>query len=492
MNDQIIVPQLIKNLSDNDVGFVLSTLLRLKGYMQESDQRESIPDREYNNHLELWKDILDESLRANCILKLNKFMVSEWFPRFPGLFHTNEAKISREEAKYNIEKDTTWNVSKHIDHAKEMFNEIYKDDDSYDDFTLIFNPHGKLSMLNGGVGCVRMTDKIVDGETVWFMSASSTNVAHEGFPIALPNILYNKLIDAIQDIGFVTCDIIGKLQFIKNELKNLYYGYVNVPQLYLFVEEINIVPMMNTENKDFVICVPITFESEYEGNSALYASYVTFFTNIPDSFQRSVDWLENIYVKGKYNGRVITDFDEMKSHFRHAIFSIDRLMTNSLNERQIKKILEEAHAYGAIHLYANTINDMQIGKVVNMTQEKAINISGSDININAPVFIADEIQNCFNTLKDAEIEPNIENLLNDLLIRIAEVSKHIPQNDAQHAKTMVRDAESLVKEASSSNPRRKWYEVSLEGLKDAANAIGEIAKPVLDVVSKLSPLLLSI
>jgi hypothetical protein len=56
---------------------------------------------------------------------------------------------------------------------------------------------------------------------------------------------------------------------------------------------------------------------------------------------------------------------------------------------------------------------------------------------------------------------------------------------------MARDAEALLKEATSSQPRRRWYEVSLEGLKEAAKNIGEIADPVLGIVQKLMPLLLA-
>jgi hypothetical protein len=66
----------------------------------------------------------------------------------------------------------------------------------------------------------------------------------------------------------------------------------------------------------------------------------------------------------------------------------------------------------------------------------------------------------------------------------------VPQDKADEAKMMARDAETLVKEATSSKPRRRWYEVSLDGLKEAAITIGEIAIPVLNILSKLRPLLL--
>jgi len=55
---------------------------------------------------------------------------------------------------------------------------------------------------------------------------------------------------------------------------------------------------------------------------------------------------------------------------------------------------------------------------------------------------------------------------------------------------MARDAGALVKEAATSNPRRKCYEISLEGIRVAAKSIGEIAQPIIEVVAKLTSILI--
>ena len=54
---------------------------------------------------------------------------------------------------------------------------------------------------------------------------------------------------------------------------------------------------------------------------------------------------------------------------------------------------------------------------------------------------------------------------------------------------MAQDAETLIKEASKAKPRQKWYEISIEGLKDATKAIGELANPILNIVNKIAELL---
>jgi hypothetical protein len=52
------------------------------------------------------------------------------------------------------------------------------------------------------------------------------------------------------------------------------------------------------------------------------------------------------------------------------------------------------------------------------------------------------------------------------------------------------DVETLSKEMSQPKPRRAWYELSLKGLREAAEAVGEIGKPIVETVKLLWPLLL--
>jgi small GTP-binding protein len=122
-------------------------------------------------------------------------------------------------------------------------------------------------------------------------------------------------------------------------------------------------------------------------------------------------------------------------------------------------------------------------------QEKVIRI-GDEASISAPIVIADTIESSFNTLMESAVDDDIKTLLSQLLREVTAVSKKVPQDKAEEARTLVRDTEALTKEVASSKPRHRWYEVSLDGLKQAAFSIGEIAKPVLDIVGRLRPLLL--
>ena len=91
-----------------------------------------------------------------------------------------------------------------------------------------------------------------------------------------------------------------------------------------------------------------------------------------------------------------------------------------------------------------------------------------------------------NILQSTESD-EVKTLITQLTKRISDVAEQLPP---EIAKQMGDDAETLGKEASRAQPRRKWYTVSLEGLKEAAEAVGELAKPIADTLAKLWPLLL--
>ncbi|MBI2360057.1 MAG: hypothetical protein HYV04_14380 [Deltaproteobacteria bacterium] len=129
-----------------------------------------------------------------------------------------------------------------------------------------------------------------------------------------------------------------------------------------------------------------------------------------------------------------------------------------------------------------------VEKVEHMTSNKTINIGHGNTLI-GPIVIADHIENSFNTLEKSGVNPELKVLIGDLLKQVTEASKAMPQETAKQAGS---DAETLVKEVTAGAPRKKWYELSIEGLRDAAKAVGDIGKPILETTGKLLPLLNSL
>lgn len=121
--------------------------------------------------------------------------------------------------------------------------------------------------------------------------------------------------------------------------------------------------------------------------------------------------------------------------------------------------------------------------------EKSVvtNVSGQGNIVN----IAEYMNNVTNTvtqnLSGSSAPAEVQDLLKQLVQQIEAISTQV---DPAKTKQMGGDAEVLSREVASAEPRRQWYEVSLKGLKEAAEAVGAIAAPIATTVKKLWPLLL--
>jgi hypothetical protein len=112
--------------------------------------------------------------------------------------------------------------------------------------------------------------------------------------------------------------------------------------------------------------------------------------------------------------------------------------------------------------------------------------------VHGSVIAAEKIEHSFNSLKESKADDTVKTLLEQLLTEIKALNAKVPAEQAQQLTDMSEGAETLVSETSRETPRKKWYEASLEGITEAAKAVGSAAKPVLEIAEKLSPLLLDL
>jgi hypothetical protein len=124
--------------------------------------------------------------------------------------------------------------------------------------------------------------------------------------------------------------------------------------------------------------------------------------------------------------------------------------------------------------------------------ETNITISGGNVGVlNVAEYMKDVVNTVNQNLAAATNAPeNVKTLVSELAQEVEKAGDQIPEADAPQAQKLGKNLEALSKEVASPEPDRAWYEVSLNGLKEAAEAIGEIGKPIAAVVGKLIPLLL--
>lgn len=192
------------------------------------------------------------------------------------------------------------------------------------------------------------------------------------------------------------------------------------------------------------------------------------------------------------------EIQRQKNSIMYAMLELIEILEEEIGTRsnqESSKILpqETQSLISHSNIHQLIIQQSQTGDNVaekTMSKEKIIKI-GDNANISAPIVIADSIQESFNTLAKADVNNDLKTQLDQLLKTINEISKQATPEQIDTTQKMAQDAETLVKEAASSNPRRPWYELSLDGLKEAATSIGEIATPVLKIIKEIGPLLLS-
>jgi hypothetical protein len=131
------------------------------------------------------------------------------------------------------------------------------------------------------------------------------------------------------------------------------------------------------------------------------------------------------------------------------------------------------------------IIDNQPQGFIDMSSTQNVNITNSTIH--GSVLTAKKIENVLNTLQASQADNDIKQLLTDLLKQIEELNSKVP---AEVIKPIIRNAEDLVREVDSDEPRKDNSLLSLNGIKDATIKLGDIAKPIIEIAEKISPFLL--
>lgn len=267
-----------------------------------------------NNNI--WeKIILDDVRRTNAKIKLLSFFIFDWFPRSPGLFHTQQGYDARQYAKDQIES-TANNVT-------------------------VYNPYGKLTMLHGGFGNIRLKPITLENRLYYLLTASDNGICHEGFPLAVPSELYDSIVDELNDRGAVVRDVIGTLRSVPNEIDGVYQGYKGVPKVYLQVEEMKAPSFPKRRStQEMSVTVATSFISCYEGDTKIYASWVGFDPSHKKELKACVDWMESVYVQSMYKGKVLTDFDQTTNHFDEAPFTLKKVMNLEVTPEDIRSVAE--------------------------------------------------------------------------------------------------------------------------------------------------------
>lgn len=250
-----------------------------RSFYMRPGKRPTAADRSYSNNEAFWSDVLSDRLGAERTVRFFSFNLFEWIPRNPGLFHTFEAEAARGQAQHYVREMARQSYEDYLgadgappDNATSFRNLTTAAGSS--ERTLVYTPEGKISMLRGGLGCIRLKPlQLKSGETKWLMSATSSRAPDEGIPLLVGSNDYQRIVEDLERSGAVCCDLLGRTRFVSEEFCDLFSVQNGIPRLYVEVSELQPHGAIEVPGQ---VSVAASFLSDFAGEPRIYASYVTF------------------------------------------------------------------------------------------------------------------------------------------------------------------------------------------------------------------------
>ena len=356
-------------------------------------------------------------------------------------------------------------------------------------------------MLEGGLGCVRLCDKKTKEGELWFFTASSNAIAHEGIPIGLPHEIYHHVIDEIKHEGAVLARLEGQLCFIPKPLNVLYSQTPKVPHLYLKIDSfkptgVRLFDRALSPEASGAVVFGAKDRDQYR------AAYVTFTPGARGNVGRRVEWLQE-YVSHYGTGKILTDFDEQETTYRNAVFSLQRIFDARLDLRQIGDVIDhDGGQFGAIE---PSKRDMFFGNVQSLTiKVKQANIGRVDMGdtniggdmvtgtkydsgvFHGPVagtVYAKKMEDCFNSFAARQPNEELQTLVSQLHQQVENLIERLKEDSPDQADEVADTLVSFTDEVGKDKPNKTTLRGMGNAIVDVAKKVAEVATPVATAVA---------
>jgi hypothetical protein len=442
--------------------------------------RAQIEDRQYTSNSAFWKDVLDERITGERNVTLLHFNVFDWVPRNPGLYHTRGAAFAREEAQYHVRalderifKEYVYGDGAPPDAATTFRSATSGEGTAR---TLIYTPQGKISMLSGGIGCVRYKPlQLKVGGTAWLMSATSTNAPDEGIPLLVGNDDYLSLSDELQERGGICCDMVGRTRFVAEEFSDLFSIRFGIPRLYVEVSEIKSLKKIDRAGQ---VSVAASFLSAFEGRPKIYASYVTFDPGLQGARRSAAQWLKEEYVERLYEGSLLTDFDQRAPLFADSLFSLEQVLTSPDLAEKIAKLTKLYGFFDWRQLDRFSFIEHQGDLIVT---NNTITVSNS-----TNVVIQSTLSNAQLTAGTIPAADSAERKqLQDLLKQLQDALPKAPFDKGEEVEDLAGQAKEMVDEAAKTQPNKSRLQRIGEGIKKTAEFLKDTVPSAVTIGSQI-------
>ena len=397
-------------------------------------------DIKFKSNEDFWQHVLGNKAHIDQYVTLTNFFVAEWLPMSPGLFHTRDAIRNREVAAgYVVRNDNR----QHVRDLPLLKKSIPFQGESIQHRVAVeLDPYGKMSMIQGGIGSLRLQPKkLFNDERMFVLGATSSGVCHEGVPIILSSELYGKIISQIKDDCGLKCNLVGTLQILPTQGLPIKYNR-SISKYCLLVEEMSSVKSSSPE--DILISVAITYSKSIKDLRNKEWSFVSF---NPDNTDRqliySVEWLHDYARRYSHidNPVILSDFDEFRQHFDKVEFSIKDVANGTIDLAKLSEY-EEFLSFKIINVMGDYFNNISNATIVN----KSV------------------VQNAFNKVKDAIDE--------DTAAALAHIAEHVEKSGNTEAGEVFN---AFTEELQKPEPKKSLLKTFWTGLTTVLPTVSALA-----------------
>lgn len=166
-------------------------------------------------------------------------------------------------------------------------------------------------------------------------------------------------------------------------------------------------------------------------------------------------------------------------------YSVKQLLDGIEKKEERMNAYENTPGSGSIHIFGSEVTIGNSKKEIEKMSKISVQL-GDNAIIHGDFVVANKIKDSFNKAASSNVSDNLKAILENLAIEIGKINEQLPKEQAEQ---VANDLQSLTNEATSEKPRKKWWELSAEGIKEAAQSVGEVGKSALLILKELIPIL---
>ncbi|MBE7536059.1 MAG: hypothetical protein HS124_10055 [Anaerolineales bacterium] len=201
-----------------------------------------------------------------------------------------------------------------------------------------------------------------------------------------------------------------------------------------------------------------------------------------------LDKIHSSYRRLKYGKLIPCNCGECKTKSEPYFYRFEILQKFIEDEQDQIQCQQSYRMVNVKGLVESVVNDRPIDRFEEekLSHPHSINITIGN-NSNVGNIILDSVtQSYFNKIATSDIPADLKEKLQSLIQAVNTIKEELPPYMANQT---AEDLKSLVNEATLSNPNPKWCKISIDGLVKAAENLGKIGKPVIELASQVLLLL---